>query len=64
VTLGCSNIVDGERVFEQERTIGAIVRGAGRRLDLTREILQVDDGRRSGVGSPRQRSGCEGAPVR
>ena len=55
VSLINSNVVDYELVSGEERTVGAVARGAskvaGRRLDWTTTIREVDDGKRTLIAS-------------
>ena len=55
IPLYSSNIVEYELVSGEERTVGAVARGvskvAGRRLDWTTTIREIDDGKRSVVDS-------------
>jgi uncharacterized membrane protein len=55
VQLYNSNVVDYELVSGEERTVGAVARGvskvAGRRLEWTTTIREIDDGKRTLIAS-------------
>jgi len=55
IPLYSSNVIEYEMVSGQERTVGSVARGAskvaGRRLDWTTTLREVDDGKRTFIES-------------